>query len=82
MVFVIMHFVGATLAVTTIWDLGDVALSLVTLPNVLALLLLSGTLVKITNSYFDRKPWEENAEVHKRVVEERKQHRTGGRPKN
>lgn len=78
MVFVIMHFIGATLAVTTIWDLGDVALSLVTLPNVLALLLLSGTLVKITNSYFDRKPWEENAEVHKRVVEERKRHKQEG----
>lgn len=78
MVFVIMHFIGATLAVTTIWDLGDVALSLVTLPNVLALLLLSGTLVKVTNSYFDRKPWEENAEVHKRVVEERKRAKEQG----
>lgn len=57
MVFVAMHFVGATLAVTTIWDLGDVALSLVTLPNILALILLSGTVAKLTNSYFDRRPW-------------------------
>lgn len=57
-VFLVMHFVGAVLAVTTIWDLGDVALSLVTLPNVITLLLLSGVLKKLSDSYFDRKPWE------------------------
>ena len=52
-----MHFIGAILAVTTIWDIGDVALSLVTLPNVISLLLLSGLLKKLTDSYFERKPW-------------------------
>ncbi|GAB5521074.1 MAG: hypothetical protein RhofKO_33250 [Rhodothermales bacterium] len=71
-IFLLMHFLGAVVTVTTVWDLGDVALSLVTIPNVLALLLLSGTLVKLTNSYFDRKPWVENEEVHKRVVAEKK----------
>lgn len=69
-VFVVMHFIGAVLAVTTIWDLGDVALSLVTLPNVLALLLLSGTLKSMTDSYFTRRPWEQNAEDHQRAVRE------------
>ena len=69
-VFVVMHFVGAVLAVTTIWDLGDVALSLVTIPNVVALVVLSGTLKKLTDSYFERKPWEQNAVDHKRAVEE------------
>lgn len=72
-VFIVMHYVGAVLAVTTIWDLGDVALSLVTIPNVIALVVLSGTLKKITDSYFERKPWEENAEVHKRWVELQKE---------
>ena len=57
LVFLIFHFLGAVVAVTTIWDLGDVALSLVTLPNVIALLLLSGLLKKITDDYFVRKPW-------------------------
>lgn len=57
LVFLVFHFVGATLAVTTIWDLGDVALSLVTLPNILTLILLSGLLKKVTDSYFERKPW-------------------------
>jgi len=72
MVFVIMHFVGATVAVTTIWRLGDVALSLVTLPNVFSLILLSGLIKKITDSYFSRKPWLENAEAHKRYKEEKR----------
>ena len=66
-VFLVMHFVGAVVAVTTIWDLGDVALSLVTLPNVLTLILLSGLLKKIMDSYFQRQPWVENAEKHKQV---------------
>ena len=57
LVFLVFHFVGATLAVTTIWDLGDVALSLVTLPNIITLILLSGLLKKVTDSYFERKPW-------------------------
>lgn len=69
-VFVVMHFVGAVLAVTTIWDLGDVALSLVTLPNVLALLLLSPVLKKLTDSYFERRPWVENEEAHKKAKAE------------
>ena len=69
-IFIVMHFIGAVLAVTTIWDLGDVALSLVTIPNVIALILLSGTLVKLTNSYFDRQPWVQNEEDHKRAKAE------------
>jgi AGCS family alanine or glycine:cation symporter len=75
MVFVLMHFIGATLAVTTIWDLGDTALSLVTLPNVLSLVLLSGLVKKLTDSYFERKPWIENADAHRRAVEARRQKR-------
>ncbi|MDA0378209.1 MAG: sodium:alanine symporter family protein [Bacteroidetes bacterium] len=62
-IFLVFHFLGAVLAVTTIWDLGDVALSLVTLPNVITLILLSGLLKKITDSYFQRKPWETEGHV-------------------
>ena len=75
MVFLVMHFVGAIVAVTTIWDLGDVALSLVTIPNVLSLLLLSGLLKKITDGYFQRRPWLENYEVHKRLKEEKRRNK-------
>ncbi|MEM0964115.1 MAG: alanine:cation symporter family protein, partial [Bacteroidota bacterium] len=69
-IFVVMHFIGAVLAVTTIWDLGDVALSLVTIPNVIALIFLSGVLKKLTDSYFDRKPWVENEEANKKAKAE------------
>ncbi len=75
-VFLLMHFVGATLAVTAIWDIGDVALALVTLPNVVALIVLSGTLKKLTDSYFERRPWEENEVVHKQIVAEEKARKT------
>jgi AGCS family alanine or glycine:cation symporter len=71
-VFVIMHFVGAVLPLASIWALGDVFLGVVIFPNLIALLLLSGKVKELTNSYFERKPWLENAEVHKRVVAEKR----------
>ncbi len=67
-----MTFVGAMAALTTIWTIGDIALGLVVLPNLIALVLLSGKIKEMTKSYFERKPWIENAEVHKRVVAEKK----------
>ncbi len=71
-VFVVMHFVGAVASLTTIWIIGDVALGLVTFPNLIALILLSGTVVKLTKSYFERRPWVENAEVHRRIEAEKR----------
>ncbi len=68
-VYVIMHFVGAVAPLAALWDLGDVFLGIVILPNLLALLLLSPTIAAQTKSYFERKPWIENAEVHRRVKE-------------
>jgi AGCS family alanine or glycine:cation symporter len=71
-VYVIMHYVGATVSLGLIWDLGDVFLGVVILPNLLALLILSPKIVELTKSYFDRRPWEENARVHQELVERRK----------
>ena len=65
--FVAMHFVGAVLPLAVIWNLGDVFLAVVIIPNLIALLLLSGQVVNETRSYFDRKPWLENEEKHKRL---------------
>ncbi|MDX2247862.1 MAG: sodium:alanine symporter family protein [Bacteroidia bacterium] len=56
-IFIIMHFVGAVTALNTIWGLGDTALSLVTIPNVFALLLLSGVVKKMSDEYFNNKPY-------------------------
>ncbi|HEX9659044.1 MAG TPA: alanine:cation symporter family protein, partial [Rhodothermales bacterium] len=74
--FVLMHFIGATVPLATIWVLGDVALGAVTFPNLIALVLLSGVVAKLTRSYFERKPWIDNEEVHRRVVAARKSHKS------
>jgi AGCS family alanine or glycine:cation symporter len=74
-VFVLMHFIGATVPLATIWVLGDVALGAVTFPNLIALVLLSGVVAKLTRSYFERKPWIDNEEVHRRAVAARKSHK-------
>jgi AGCS family alanine or glycine:cation symporter len=68
-VFVIMHFIGATVPLATIWVLGDVALGMVTFPNLIALVLLSGVVVQLTRSYFARKPWLDTEETRRAARE-------------
>ncbi len=65
--FVAMHFVGAVLPLAVIWNLGDVFLAIVIIPNLFALLLLSGQVVNETRSYFTRKPWLENERKHQEL---------------
>lgn len=69
-VFCVMHFTGAVLKLATVWALGDIFLGIVTFPNLVALVMLSGVVLKLTKSYFERQPWIENAEAHKKWVEE------------
>jgi AGCS family alanine or glycine:cation symporter len=73
-VFVIIHFIGALLPLTVIWDLGDVFLGIVIIPNLIALILLAPQVAEMTKSYFEREPWRENAEAHRRYVESKKRH--------
>jgi AGCS family alanine or glycine:cation symporter len=70
--FVTAHFLGAVVSLSVAWTLGDVFLGIVILPNLLALLLLSGRVKEMTDSYFARRPWVENAEVARQVREARK----------
>src|SRR5690606_20495043 len=42
LVYVLMHFIGATLALATVWTIGDVFLGIVIIPNLIALVFLSG----------------------------------------
>jgi AGCS family alanine or glycine:cation symporter len=56
-VYVIMHFVGATVPLAVVWAMGDVALSIVIWPNLVALLLLAPKVADETTSYFSRKPY-------------------------
>ncbi len=55
--FVITHFIGATLPLAVIWDMGDVFLGIVIWPNLIALALLAPQVVEMTKDYFERKPW-------------------------
>ena len=67
MVYLLMHFLGAGVAqaagISLVWEMGDIALGIVILPNLIALVLLSGTIKRLTNDYFERKPWKTSGKV-------------------
>ncbi len=52
-VFCIMHFLGAVFSLEVVWAFGDMALGLMTLPNLLSILLLTGQVKKWTREYVD-----------------------------
>jgi len=60
-IFVAINFIGGIAPLATVWAIGDIALGLVIFPNLVGVLLLSGKLEDIADSYFDRKPWLETA---------------------
>ena len=62
-VYLILHFVGALVAVNFVWEMGDIALGIVILPNLIALVLLSGKIKELTDDYFERKPWKTTGKV-------------------
>lgn len=53
-VYVGMHFLGAILTLEVIWAIGDIALGLMTFPNLIALFALSGVVYKTTREYFEK----------------------------
>ena len=57
-VYVAMHFLGAIFPLTVVWDVGGVFLGAVMVPNLIALVLLSGKIREISDSYFEREPWK------------------------
>ena len=61
--YLIMHFVGALVALNLVWELGDIALGIVILPNLIALVMLSGKIKELTDDYFERKPWKTTGKV-------------------
>ena len=52
-IFVLVCIVGATGSGTLMWDISDTLNGLMAIPNLIALLLLSGTVAKITRDYFN-----------------------------
>jgi AGCS family alanine or glycine:cation symporter len=53
-VYVFFNFLGAILPLTFVWNFGDIALSLMTIPNLIGVVLLTATLKKISEEYFAR----------------------------
>jgi AGCS family alanine or glycine:cation symporter len=50
--FLLFVFIGAVAQLEDVWNFGDAALGFMTLPNLLAIILLSGKLKKMTKNYF------------------------------
>jgi AGCS family alanine or glycine:cation symporter len=57
-VFVIMNFLGAIFSLEIVWNFGDSALGLMSLPNLIALIFLAPKVKRMTDEYFskDHKP--------------------------
>ncbi len=53
-VFCIVHFLGAIFSLEVVWGFGDTALGLMTIPNLIAIIALSGVARRLSNDYFSR----------------------------
>lgn len=53
-IFILVCIVGATGSGTLMWDISDTLNGLMAIPNLIALLLLSGVVAKITKEYFSK----------------------------
>ncbi len=66
LVFLVFVYLGATTALETVWAYGDLALGLMTVPNLIAVVLLLPEVIKLTKDYFRR--MDRDAEVAKAEV--------------
>ncbi|MBB4089087.1 alanine/glycine:cation symporter family protein [Salinibacter ruber] len=60
--FLTVNFLGGIAPLATVWAIGDIALGLVIIPNLVGVALLSDKLKEITNSYFEREAWLDNVQ--------------------
>ncbi|MCK5795955.1 MAG: alanine:cation symporter family protein, partial [Deltaproteobacteria bacterium] len=51
-VFVAMHFLGAIVPLELVWSFGDAALGMMAIPNLVAIVLLSGLVARLTRDYY------------------------------
>ena len=54
-VFVVFIVIGATMDLSLAWDLSDTFNGMMAIPNLIGVIALSGTVMKITKNYVDRK---------------------------
>ncbi len=55
-VYILLVYAGSTMSLALVWNLADIMNALMTLPNLVSLLLLSGVIAKETQHYL----WEKN----------------------
>jgi len=60
--FVTVNFLGGIAPLATVWAIGDIALGLVIIPNLVGVVLLSDKLKEITDNYFEREAWLDDAQ--------------------
>ena len=53
-VFILLIIVGATLELELVWNIADTLNGFMAIPNLVALLGLSGVVIKLTKNYFDK----------------------------
>ena len=53
--FVLMCVVGSVGSGTLMWNISDTLNGMMAIPNLVGLLLLSGTVIRLTREYFDKK---------------------------
>jgi AGCS family alanine or glycine:cation symporter len=70
LVYVGVVYIGATTALQVVWDYGDLALGLMTVPNLIAVALLTPQVVKMSREYFARMKAED---LPRMKAEEREQ---------
>ena len=54
-IFVLAVVVGATLVLSLVWDIADTLNGLMAIPNLIAVLGLSGVVIKLTKEHFAQK---------------------------
>jgi AGCS family alanine or glycine:cation symporter len=68
--FVTVNFLGGIAPLATVWAIGDIALGLVIIPNLVGVVLLSNKLKEITDDYFEREAWLDNVQPAEEEVSE------------
>lgn len=53
-VYIAAIFIGPYMTISAVWTLADIVNGLMAIPNLIALIALSGVVVKETNAYFDK----------------------------
>ena len=53
-IYIVAVFIGPYMTISAVWGIADIFNGLMAIPNMIALLALSGVIVKETRSYFDR----------------------------